>query len=93
MGEASTVVHTGPSFPSQQIVLSSSFIKVSFQPKKSLRSPPLKEYDTALVFTDALSARHVFSVVPKNVVGSFADLVSFLINGPQGSGVQPESGV
>lgn len=43
-------------------------------------------------FTDALSAGHVFSVVPRNVVGSFADLVSLMINSPWESRVQPESG-
>lgn len=91
-GEASSVVHSGPFSPRQQIPFSSSSIKVSFWDEKP-QVTSRKRMCYCVGFTDALSAGHVFSVTPRNVVGSFADLVSLMINDSWVSRVQPESGV
>lgn len=84
--------HSGAFSPSQQMPFSSPSIKVSFHPEKpQVTSHKRRCY--CIGFSDALSAGHVFSVVPRNGVGSFANLVSLMISGPQVSRGQPASGV
>lgn len=84
------MVHTGPSSLRRQTVFSSSSIKVSFHQEKP-EDTSLKECAPTLVFTDALSAGHVFSVVLRKVIHSFADVVSTYDQWP--TGVKGAAGV